>query len=199
MERFESNSHKYKQEQKTSNERPEIKPVVKNEVKVKKNDLRRFAGAIISEEAHNVKNYILMDVIIPAIRNTIVDIITGSTQRIFGGGSTSKPSTPASRFSYNNCYRKEDSTKRAESVQSNRFYYDDIVFKDRLDAENVLEAMDNIIAQYNMVSVNDLFDLVGRSGSPQDARYGWTSLSTARVDWTREGYILNLPKALPLV
>lgn len=198
MERFESNSHKYKQEQKAANDRPEIKPVVTNPVKVKKNDFRRFAGAIISEEAHNVKNYILMDVVIPAIRNTIVDIITGSTQRIFGG-SSSKPGTPASRFSYNNCYRKEDSTKRAESVQSNRFYYDDIVFTNRLDAENVLEAMGNIIEQYNMVSVNDLYDLCNKTGSPTDARYGWTSLSTARVDWTRDGYILNLPKALPLV
>ena len=48
-----------------------------------------------------------------------------------------------------------------------------------------------------MVSVADLYDLVGISGNYTDNKYGWTNLRNSDVQRVRDGYLLKLPKALP--
>ena len=64
--------------------------------------------------------------------------------------------------------------------------------------EEVLSQMDNIIETYRMASVADLFDLVGESCNFTDQKYGWTNLRNAEVVRVRDGYMIKLPKALPL-
>ena len=58
--------------------------------------------------------------------------------------------------------------------------------------------MDELIDQYGMVSVGDLYDLVGVTGQYTDNNYGWTDLRTASVVRTRDGYMIKLPRALAL-
>jgi len=49
-----------------------------------------------------------------------------------------------------------------------------------------------------MVSVADLYELVGIQGSYTDNKYGWTkNIRNASVVRVRDGYLLKLPKALP--
>ena len=42
-------------------------------------------------------------------------------------------------------------------------------------------------------------DLCREYPSHTDVKYGWTSLSTARVEECREGYYLSLPRPKPLI
>jgi hypothetical protein len=49
-----------------------------------------------------------------------------------------------------------------------------------------------------LVSVADLYDLVGVTGNYTDNKYGWTDIRSASVIRVRDGYMLKLPKALPL-
>ena len=66
MENYKPNSNKIKSEQKETQEK-KIEKVVQGTVKTKKkNELSKFKEAFISEDARNVKTYILTDVIIPA-------------------------------------------------------------------------------------------------------------------------------------
>ena len=58
--------------------------------------------------------------------------------------------------------------------------------------------MDELIDQYGVVSVGDLYDLVGVTGAYTDNNYGWTDLRTASVVRTRDGYMIKLPRALAL-
>ena len=51
---------------------------------------------------------------------------------------------------------------------------------------------------YGTVSVADLYDLVGISGNYTDNKYGWTNIRNAEPIRVRDGYMLKLPKALPL-
>ena len=67
-----------------------------------------------------------------------------------------------------------------------------------LVAEDVLERMDELIATYQVVSVADFYDLVGVSGNYTDNKYGWTDIRNASVIRVRDGYMIKLPKALPL-
>ena len=58
--------------------------------------------------------------------------------------------------------------------------------------------MDELIATYGLVSVADLYDLVGIAGSYTDNKYGWTDIRNASVVRVRDGYVIKLPRALPL-
>ena len=201
MEEFKPNSHKHKEEQKALSEKPKVEKVVTGPVTIKKrNELKKIAGTFISEEAHNVKNYILMDVLVPAIKNAIEDVVTNGIRMILRGETAARKSnTPGSRFSYNTCFGKDESSRRS-TYNSGRegFYYDDIILQTRVEAENILEEMDNILDQYKKVTVTDLLDLLGKTGNYTDAKYGWINLRNAKIVKVRDGYLLDLPKALPL-
>ena len=68
----------------------------------------------------------------------------------------------------------------------------------RGEAEDVLSRMDELIDTYGVVSVADLYDLVGISCNYTDNKYGWTNLRNAEPVRVRDGYMLKLPKALPI-
>ena len=81
---------------------------------------------------------------------------------------------------------------------SSRFDYDDIVIESRGEAEAVLIQMDDLIERYGFVSVLDLYDMCELTAPYTSDKYGWTDLRTARVVPVRKGYVLKLPRALPL-
>ena len=73
-----------------------------------------------------------------------------------------------------------------------------MVLETRGEAEDVLSRMDELIDTYGVVSVADLYDLVGISCNYTDNKYGWTNLRNAEPVRVRDGYMLKLPKALPI-
>ena len=58
--------------------------------------------------------------------------------------------------------------------------------------------MDELIETYGSVSVADMYDLVGISCEYTDNKYGWKNIRTAEPVHVRDGYMLKLPRALPL-
>lgn len=58
--------------------------------------------------------------------------------------------------------------------------------------------MDELIEIYGMVSVADLYDLVGITGNYTDNKYGWTNIRNAEPVHVRDGYMLRLPKVTSL-
>ena len=100
-------------------------------------------------------------------------------------------------------YRKYyDDREHRDSGSGNRtrsgYEYDDIIIENRGEAEDVLSRMDELIDQYGLVSVADLYDLVGINGNYTDNKYGWFNIRTASVVRVRDGYMIKLPKAVPL-
>ena len=49
-----------------------------------------------------------------------------------------------------------------------------------------------------MVSVADLNDIIGVTGSYTDNKYGWYDLSSAQITRDKSGYALKLPRVRPL-
>jgi len=58
--------------------------------------------------------------------------------------------------------------------------------------------MREAIAEYGLVSVADMYDLAGVSAPYTSHDYGWMSLRSADVKRIRDGYIIDLPKFMPL-
>ena len=97
--------------------------------------------------------------------------------------------------------KKEEESRTKNSPQgANDFCrsYNDIVFSNRGDAEEVLSRMEELLERFEVVSVADLFDLAGFSFKYTDDKYGWTNLQDARVDRVCGGYVIRLPKATKL-
>jgi hypothetical protein len=78
------------------------------------------------------------------------------------------------------------------------FSYDEVIFENRGEAEHVLTQMDELVSTYGMVSVADLYDLVGMSCDYTYNKYGWTNIRNARIERVRDGFLLEMPKALPI-
>lgn len=202
MEDFKPNSHKSKEVRKESKiPEKKVEKVVSGNVKTKKkSDISKFADVFIAEDMDNVKSYIVSDVIIPTVKNTIADIVTnGLNMILFGETSRSSKRSTTSKISYSSYYNKRDDRRDHVRPQTRGgYFYDDVILDSRGDAEEVLTNLEELIDVYGTASVADLGELVGITGEYTDNKYGWTDLRNASVERTRDGYRLKLPRAVPL-
>lgn len=201
MEDYKPNSHKYREEQQASENRQKVEKVVSGKIKSrKKNGMQKFADRFISDDADNLKSYISEDIIIPGIKNIIEDIVIKGIRILLRGqtGARKDNSVPGSRVSYRDCYDRDARSNNYVRANTSRYSYEDIIFDKIDDAKEVLSKMDEIVDTYRQVFVADLYDLVGMNASTADHRYGWTDIRSARIESTRDGYLLRLPKALPI-
>mgnify|MGYP001169852837 FL=1 len=200
MRNYKSNSDKTRYERRSEKK---VEAVITGTAKTrKKRDARKFTDIFIAEDADNVKSYILMEVIIPTVKKAISDVVTtGIEMLLYGESGRSNKNGSRSKISYRNYYERNSERVRAGSINNRRsaLDYDDILFDTRGDAEAVLDAMNDIISQYGVVSVSDLYDL---ARVPNDNftmnNYGWSNIGGATAVRIRDGYILKLPRAIPL-
>lgn len=198
MPEYKSNSHRSKEEQ---TEVKKVEKVVKGSVKTKKRSSgNKFKDVFISEDTSSVKEYILMDILLPQLKTVISDIVTSSVNMmLYGEAGRSNNRRSSSKVSYTKYYDDRDRGYEREYRRVKRGYdFEDIFLETRMEAEEVLNRMEDLIDNYGIVSVADLYDLVGLTGNYTDNKYGWTNLRNARIERARDGYYLNLPKALPI-
>lgn len=203
MQEYPPNYHGYKEEQRSKKkEKPEkkLEKVVTGSVRTqKKSELRKFVDIFISDDIHSVKSYIFDDVLVPAIKKAIDDIISnGIHMLLYNGDRRGGQRSSISKISYNTISTQNRIEPRTNSTRTG-FDYESVIFTNRGDAEAVLSAMDDIIEKYGVVSVLDMYDLAGYS-TPNYAvqRYGWSDIHTASVVRVSDGYIIRLPRAVPL-
>lgn len=201
MENYKPNSLKYREAQKELPEEKKIQKIVSGGVKSKKkSDIQKFADLFVSEDVSNVKDYVFRDILIPNIKKIISEIINTATDMfLYGESSSNRRNSGGSKISYRNYYDKRNERDyRRSSGPINRFDYDDIILENRGEAEAVLTQMDEIIQHFGVVSVLDLYDMIDITAPYTADKYGWTDLRTAKVVPVRDGYLLKLPRALPL-
>ena len=200
---YKPNTKKFREEQST--EKKKVEKVISGTAKVKKkSELRKFADNFISEDAGNVKDYLLKDVVVPNIIDLIEDIVVGGIRTLLRGDSGRRDTRSSRSYgspSYVNYTRYSDRRDdRSRDNQSRRSYgYEDVVVNSRADAEAVIEQMDGIIETYEMVSVADLYDLVGMTSNYTDNNYGWKNIRNAEPVRLRDGgWMIKMPKPIPL-
>lgn len=206
-ESFPSNSHRKKErEREVDEKKKDIQQVTAtNATKRKKSIGKKFSEAFIGEESDKttVVDYILYDVLVPAAKNTISDMVVGGIEMLLFGerrGRSMSRDRGRSYVNYSNYSRREEERSRDRRKverrgESRRLYNDDIILDTRSEAELVIDRLLDIIDDYGAASVADLYALVGIDSEYTDNKYGWTNLSMASVSRCRDGYILNLPKA----
>lgn len=192
MDEYKPNSHRSKE---TPSEKKVEKVISGTAKPKKKNGVHKLADVFVAEDMYSVGNYIFMDVLVPAFKKAVSDVVTNGIEMLLYG-ETGKTKRSSTRVSYSDYY---DRNERRSAPSNKRMYgFDEVILDSRSDAEDVLTSMDELIEAYGVASVADLYDLVGMDSNYTDNRYGWTNLRSAQVVRVRDGYLLKLPKALPL-
>lgn len=198
MDDYPSNSHKSREEA----QRKKVERVVSSVKPKKKSDIQRLTDVFVSEDVANVKSYILMDVLVPAIKKAISDIVTNGVDMVlYGESGRTKKSSPSSKVSYRSYYERERERDRRDDRPRPRSGYDcdEYIIDSRGEAEDVLSRMDDLIATYGVVSAADFYDLLGVSCDYTANNYGWTNIRNAQVARARDGgYVIKLPRAMPI-
>lgn len=166
---------------------------------------RQFSATFMGGTATTAFQYMIANVIIPSIRDMFVEAAQSGVERLFygdggRGGRRAGPS-PYGRVQYN-----QPVTRPQAAVQQvlprqvrARHAFDEVVIQTRQEAEDVLDAMFDLLSQYESVNVADLYELTGIQSSHTDHKWGWVELRGATVGRTRSGqYFLDLPEPEPL-
>ena len=178
--------------------KPVKKLVTKDDIAVKKHS--KFKEAMISDDTKKIGSYIAFDVLIPAAKKAISDIVTNGIDMILYGETKAKRTTSSNSISYRSYFNRDRDDRRSDrfsgsETKRTRQTYEDVTFRTRAKAEEILEEMDNVIDEYKVVSVADLYEMLDLDFEYTDNKYGWTSMEGACVRSTRDGFVLDLPRA----
>lgn len=177
-----------------------VKTVVKD-----KSMKRRVAEAFISNERGNIKDHVIFDVVIPAVKNAVSDTVTDAINLLLFGerrkGSKASSRTPYGSFwasSVNEeCARAVSSGETVRTSSMSRYL--DAAWESKEDANDILGCMVEIMEAYRKVTVADFFGLIDDPKNfPIESvhnKWGWKTLSDVTVVKASNGlWGLSLPR-----
>ena len=193
---------------------------ISGRVKKRSSIFRSVKDEFIAEDAPSVGNYLLYDILLPALKDLVLDIGHGAIDTAFGGdgrgyGGSRRRSSRDSYISYNRMYRDNRRSRRRDRDyddeddyprrrRSGQIYFDEYLFETRGDAEDVLDFLCDEIAEFGDCPVSRFFDKRGETipGNFTEDDWGWTDLSGTRVKKIRcDGELwwwIDLPRLKPI-
>lgn len=181
-------------------EEKKVEKVVEGEVIRRK----RTKSSALLESLNGAWGYVAQDVLLPAAKDMLSDAVAqGVDQILFGEQRTTRKSRTRrgenGTVSYNKYstrsrkreteFREPTISRRARATHD----FDEIILATRIEAEEVIDRLFDLVSRYEIASVADLYELVGAQGKYTDASWGWYDLRGATVRRIRNGYLLDLP------
>jgi hypothetical protein len=203
MDSFPPNSNRTK----TPAEKPreKVERITTSEVIQRKKPLgRRFTETFVGGDARGTLMYVVADILVPAAKDMVADAVSQGVERmIFGesrGGSRRGRTSPGigSVINYNRMSTtrpdpRRDDTRNISRTARSVHNFDEIILATRVEAELVIDRLTDLIQQYDVATVSDLYNMVGITESYTDAKWGWDDMSDASVRRINGGYLLDLP------
>lgn len=178
---------------------------------------RKFVNTFVEEDLPDVIQDAKNDVVVPYIKDLLVNGFNYIVEKTFGGSSygysSRRPRSSSlvrefERSSLNGGYNYGTrSTKTTKRVTEGRpkFTFDDIVMRDRPAATDLLETLRDYIHDFGQVSVAQLYESVYDDDDVQIQSmdfaynyYGWKNLDDAHITRVPSGYWINLPRPIQL-
>ena len=188
----------FKEREAAEEEKKEKEKVVEGEAKIrKKNELEKVVDAFLPEDRAKTRDHILNDLLVPAVRNFVIDMVT-----VLLKGDTSSSQkrrgtfdTPSYR-DYNNDYGRQKETRPAARTA---FKYDDVILSSRADAEAVLDTLNDTIDRYGYATVADLYEYSGLRCTYPQSKYGWSDIRDADIQRLRaDEWLIRMPRVSPI-
>jgi hypothetical protein len=191
-------------------ESPKFEKVIAGGVVRRKKPLgKRMKDAFFGGDGPTVREQLIEDIILPNLRDLIIDVVNGGVERMVRGesrasyrrGGNTRFGAVTGRINYNGISQspvgrgmRDDSrvplSRRARAAHD----FEEIILDSRAEGEMVLSSMFDALERYEQVTVAELLELLGITSNFTEMRYGWTDLRGSRVDHVRGGYLLNLPR-----
>jgi hypothetical protein len=184
--------------------RPRPKPVVTSEVKEARQGIfGRVVKDFVQEDSHTLVEYIVLEVMIPAAKNLVLDMLNKGGERMLYGITRPGGRTGRATGFYNyggtpQAARAADPRPPLSRQARSGHKFNEVIINTRGEAEDVLDGLRQLVDQYGSASVSDLYDLLGLTGDFTDNKWGWEDLRRGSVRTIRGGYVLDLPDTVPL-
>ena len=160
---------------------------------------KKMAKSFLADDLSNVKSYIILDVLIPTIKEAVSQIIkNGSDMLIFGdvkplGGKRAG-------YNYNGISSSKSVVKSPHKTANRRAMHDfrEVTFETRADAMEVLSQLNELIENYGSATVEDFYIFIGEGKTAKytDRKWGWTNLEGRNIERVLGGgYMIDLPPA----
>lgn len=192
-----------------NNEEPEKKivRVVEGEIIRQKKPMSRKIADFFTGNTKGVGSYIFFNILVPAAKDMISEAgSSGLDQVLYGDSRYSRRNRGRDRDRNYTNYdrmnrgrdRDRDRDRRRDDSRQNRGNrrpnFDEIIVATRVEAEEVLDRMFDLMERYDVVTVADFMGLVGENSNYVDHKWGWTDIKGANAERVRNGYLIDLPK-----
>jgi hypothetical protein len=182
-----------------------ITPVVSGVVQVKRPATRRFMDFVFQESPKELTKRVGRDVIAPRFKAGIEEALNSFIAGMMWGDGANRPISNVVRgtvlrgggVNYSAVSQGPQSlmqARQANETRSSSGNYQDLIMPTQQTAELVLANMYELLNQYRVVAVADLYELAEITPAPSDNSYGWTSFDGARIRSVGNGYVLELPR-----
>ena len=190
---FPDNSKEQQTQQTEERKLPEVN------VKARVQKKSKYKEALVGESATEMKDWIFLDVLIPAAKKLVHDIVANGIDMLLYGttgktGGTRRDSN-TSRVSYRSYY---DEPRREPRRDMRPVGGADIIVDSMQEGQAILNAAQDVIDMYQNISMADLLDIAHLPSEYTDNNYGWKDIRGARITPVRGGYLLDMPRAIPL-
>ena len=216
--KYPSNSTYNKQNNQSGHARngnkPKPKQLVSNNAMArrKKSLMEEFKDSFITNDKIDIGTYLVKDVVVPTIQNTILDYLSmrffGASQagrnRGYGYGKSifdygREVFGYGNRTNYGGSYNYGRQTGGPNlNNPDRRIDYHDIILLNAQDAKTVVDYMRNRIMRYNEATVSDLFSCIGITSAYTDDDWGWTNPSDIGIKRVPEGWLIDVADAIYL-
>lgn len=198
------NSNRYREQKKEEN--THLEKVVKGKASKKQTSaLQKFAKGLIPEDAKSIKEYVadeapgLIQSFLRRLFQNVLDTYLPDIGGYYRGSSQGSNRGSNTTFRYDSIRAGNATTSGVRSRYTNTVYeYENVVFEDYSDAKDVLDNMYECLSRFEKVTAFDVYDLAGVATNATDRNYGWTDLRGVRIMPVNEGWIIDLPRAIPL-
>ena len=166
-----------------------------------------IAQTFLGDETKSVAQYILYDVLIPAAKNTIQEMVSSGIEMLLFGETRSHSRRDRDKgrtvVSYGSFYRggrgRDDEREYRRPIYRDKFGLNEIYFRRGDECSEVLDGLCDILEEYEQVTVADFFELAGIEGATwAHNKWGWEDLRKARCTHTRNGYAIIFPDPIEL-
>lgn len=212
---FPPNSHHTKESRRDRSaekpsERKDVQRVTRSKATIRKKPLRkRFVETFTGDGNKGVMEYVLLDVLVPGFKDIVADASTTAIERTLFGDVSDRGRRRSRGGSGYTSYNRMGSARPRDRRDRDRDRDDDrrerrtgrrssdipeIILDTRVEADEVIDSLFELISKYEMATMRDLLSLVGEPHNTTDEDWGWTDLRGARIHKVRDGYLLDLPR-----
>lgn len=203
MEELPAQSHKAKEQR-------DIQPVVRNPGRIRKPPFgRRLLDTFVLGDLKTTINNMIWDTFFPNMRENFQDSLHNGVESLFGGVSSGyRSGRRGGYYAHNSQISKHNPDRalggrggpaeRISKDERNRQETSSVELDSRVEAGQVLEALNQIIDQYEVATLADFYKLAKITPEHTDYKWGWEDLGGAHVVHSRGVYYLDLPPVIAL-